>query len=122
MNIASVTQLGLQERDGPARRYKYRSMAQILVDEQLAFASRMRAKNLALLGADLKSASVEERMGAALLRVLMNRMDVVLEDSEASIVRMVLPAAVMDELAIWGADSEDAECGRDIEQWDFMRA
>lgn len=117
--MGSVTTFGSQEQtNGP---FKYRTLPEILRDEQVAFAARMRAKNIALLHSDLAAASVEERMGAALLRIMLNHMDIVLEDNHASIVRMVLPNDVMNELLAWGADNEDLECNRDLEQWDFMQ-
>lgn len=118
--MADVTHLGLTSRTRGT--FKYRTLPQILAEEQLAFAARMRAKDRLTMESDLKAASVEERMGASLLRVLLNHMDVVVEDSEASIVRMVLPTAFMEELAMWGADREDSECGCDLEQWDFAHA
>lgn len=116
--MSKVTQFGLHDR--PLGSFRYRTMPQILADEQLAFAARMRARNHHLAAQDLKATSVEERMGAALLRAVLNRTDVIIEDAEATVLRVVVPKRMMDELELWGSDNEDAECNRDVEGWDYQ--
>lgn len=86
----------------------------------MAFAARQRARNRYLMKAELQEASLEEREGAALLRQMLERTDIIIEDEEAAVLRIVVPQKVMSELQLWGSDNVDAEPGHDVEGWQYQ--
>lgn len=67
-----------------------------------------------------KAVSDEERLGAALLRALIDRMDVFMFDSEVTLVRLVVPNELLMQLEVWGSATVDMESGYDIERHEYL--
>ena len=64
---------------------------------------------------EVRAVSDEERLGAALLRLIVDRMDVFMFDDDVTLIRLVLPTDLISALEIWGSSTADLECSADLE-------
>lgn len=93
------------------------SIADALAQEQARVARLARSMpppNPVTKG-DLAFASREERAGATLLREIITQMDIIHEDEEATIMRLIVPNSTVERLELWGVDNLDNEDGMDQE-------
>lgn len=108
--VSNITKFGVTHGN--------RTLAQILADEQARYARLGRVVtsiNVLARREDLAFASPEERAGASLLREVINQMDIVHQDEEQTIMRVILNNGLVDRLEWWGVDNCDFEDGYDGE-------
>lgn len=95
------------------------TISDILAREQARFGrttSLTVVPNFELSRADLAFASREERLGAYLLRVIIENAHAVISDAEVTILRIIVSNRTFDQLEMWGAENIDYEPGHDAEQ------
>jgi hypothetical protein len=93
------------------------SITEALAQEQARVArlARSMPPPNAVAKSDLAFASREERAGATLLREIILQMDIIHEDAEATIMRLIVPNSTVERLEMWGVDNLDNEDGMDRE-------
>lgn len=72
-------------------------------------------KNENIPAEEIAAATEDAHRGAALLRMVIDRMDVFMFDSDVTLIRVVLPNDLLLQLELWGADTADMEANLDRE-------
>lgn len=93
------------------------AISKVLAREQALYALKigMRSANSKHPLEEDRAVSEEERLGAALLRLIIDRMDVFMFDDDVTLIRLVLPNDLLAALEIWGSSTADLECSADLE-------
>jgi hypothetical protein len=93
------------------------AISRALVREQKLFALKtaLRNANSNLPIEQSRAVSDEDRLGAALLRIIIERMDVFMVDADATLFRLVVPNDLVSQLEVWGASTSDYETDHDLE-------
>lgn len=94
-----------------------KTISEILESERARIArmKRLTPTQNVVAKTELAFASIEDRAGAALLRTVMGQLEIIHHDDEETIMRLIVPNAVVSKLEMWGADTIDHEEGHDRE-------